>query len=276
MKRFNVQSFKNRKTLFKRFLVCLCWNTIQYIFTVMPFDVIRYTFGPLSHSICLVHVLLKNTTNLHVCFFVNAIAVVRYISLFVTDEISEVQEAFWSCFVTTWVVIFSMLTQMVYLNIPGRQPLNYYICIGEDMPIDYRSMKVKMNYISVLVNVITVLIQFCIAFKVLKFKFDMEKNVENLSTIGLIQRLMSEFNLIFAVTLISSSFGFFLTKVHLLDPETVNISPNFYYLFVLNYFLPLGTLTGMSMLIYFRQVDLRNTVNESALNWCRKLRLKLT
>jgi len=260
-----ISYFNFRRTLFNRFIVSLCWNTIQYILTVMPAEIFRYTCGPLSNSLCFANVLLKNVLNINVCLFVNAVAVARYVSLFVTDQISEAKEAYWSFFVNIWIATFSVLSQVIFLYFPGRQPLNYYICLGEDISEEMKGESVKINYIAAIVNLVTVAIQMFVALKVLKLKFDMEKSQGNFSTASFFKAILSEIRLLVSVFMIIGLYVYLISKVQLSDPENIKKYPQFYYFYALNYFLPLCSLSGISILIYIKRDDLRITVFESIL-----------
>jgi hypothetical protein len=72
---------------------------------------------------------------------------------------TALQDDFWHLFINIWTLGCSVISQFVYIILPGKSPSNYYLCIG-DYPIGLHGIKVKHNIpnlISILLSVIAFL-----------------------------------------------------------------------------------------------------------------------
>ena len=64
---------------------------------------------------------------------------------------------FRSQFLNTWALTFSFLSQFVYMYLPGKQPLEYFLCSGSNPKADTQVVKYHLivfivYFISILVN----------------------------------------------------------------------------------------------------------------------------
>ena len=122
--------FHNR-TLINSLVTSMLWIPLVWNITVQPWTLIRYFVGPMnSHLACIVDYLLRNVPLLQVNIVQNATIAVRYICIFWAKNPTAVQDDFWKIFICVWGLGFSVITEFVYIILPGRNPMNYYTCLG--------------------------------------------------------------------------------------------------------------------------------------------------
>jgi hypothetical protein len=110
--------------------IALC-SIGQLILVQIP-EIFRYMTGPLPVWFCFMHYVLKNTTALLQIIYFDIIAIVRYLFIFHLKNPAMFQDEFWNLFINMQVVSFSFLSQLIFAYLPGRQPLIYYYCTGEN------------------------------------------------------------------------------------------------------------------------------------------------
>ena len=57
---------------------------------------------------------------------------VKYLSVFVLKNPAGISSEFWSIFLNIFAISISVITQTVFAILPGRNPISFYICSGED------------------------------------------------------------------------------------------------------------------------------------------------
>ncbi len=65
----------------------------------------------------------------------------------------------------------------MFLLIPGKQPLNYYLCSGNPESIDLNKLPFKLNWPLVLVQLFSVLLHLVISIKIYCYKKQLRKLV---------------------------------------------------------------------------------------------------
>jgi hypothetical protein len=56
---------------------------------------------------------------------------VRYLYVFYLKNPHEFKDDFWHLFINLWVISVSFVSQFTFVQLPGKQPMNYYLCIGQ-------------------------------------------------------------------------------------------------------------------------------------------------
>ena len=155
-----------RRVLLNRLITSICWVGLEYFFIASIIDIVRYILGPLPTLLCFCQMILKNSIHLQAVLFSDAIIVVRYAFYFWLKNTSEFQDEFWCSLISMWVVCFSFLSQFVYAFLPGGQPLNYFICTGQDPSLEPQKDVVKTNYVHNYVIPVSIIIQTFVAVKI--------------------------------------------------------------------------------------------------------------
>jgi len=113
-------------------------------------ELMRYIFGPLPTAVCICQLWVKNVTFLNAMLFYDAIIVTNYIFIFWLKNPAAFKDDYWNIFLNKWVLGVSSISQLVFMLVPGNQPLNFFICTGLNPIIQ---LKNKINYTIVIVQV---------------------------------------------------------------------------------------------------------------------------
>ena len=95
-------------------------------------EILRYFSGPLPLWFCFWHYVLKNTIAMLQLIYFDVIAVARCLFIFRLKNPAMFQDEFWNFFINNLVISLSFLSQTVFAYLPGRQPLIFYFCTGEN------------------------------------------------------------------------------------------------------------------------------------------------
>lgn len=72
-------------------------------------------------------------------------------------------------FLNLWVFGFSMISQAAFVIAPGRQPINFNICVGQISREEYR-MPLKFNWVLGFVGVTSLVVNILLFTKIRLFK----------------------------------------------------------------------------------------------------------
>jgi len=105
-----------------------------------------------------------------------AIIFYRYLLLFKMRNAFMLREDFWSFFLPLWSMLFSLLTQTVFVYSPGKNTVNYNLCMGS-FPSKYHGEPVKKNIFILLVGVFCVIANTVVLIKTLIYKVKVCNNL---------------------------------------------------------------------------------------------------
>jgi hypothetical protein len=94
----------------------------------------------------------------------DAIVLVRYSLVFHFSNPTCVQDGFWITFINIWAVTISILSQIIFVLTPGKNPIHFYICVGE-MPISEMEHSVKLNYSVIALLISSILLHILAGFQ---------------------------------------------------------------------------------------------------------------
>lgn len=97
------------------------WSMIELIIIVEGGDILRYYYGPLPHSFCLVRTVVSGSLVLQILLFITTIVVTKYIFIFHLKNPTALDDKFWCIFLTLWIRIFAYLSQATAYMMPGRK-----------------------------------------------------------------------------------------------------------------------------------------------------------
>ena len=256
-----------RRIFINRIVSSACWSILVWLTIVQMLDVARYFFHTFPDFVCRFHLVLKNAVLIQIVLFYDALVLVRYLSIFWLKSPLTFQNEFWFLIVNIWVVSFSLLSQAVFVFLPGRQPLNYYLCKGpleEHSNIYETKSKVNWQLVAILSFSLVLHIAANMRIKLFKMKHSRQARQCQLSTITkykasavevIEQVVISDCiaNVCILIAIVAS--GAFTIYVDVTDPEKseANIFLLYFYHFVAP-FLFTGTI---SLLYYTRNRPLR-------------------
>jgi hypothetical protein len=167
----------HNRTLINCLVSSALWVQIAWNVLVQPWTLVRYMFGPFdSPIICTLDVLIRNSTLVYINIIQNSIFVVQYMCLFHVKNPTALHEGFWQICINVWAFLYASITQLVYSLLPGKNPINYYLCVGQ-FPLALSSQSVKFNYPHVLTGILS-LVSF--VFIKLSAIFLKEKMIEKI------------------------------------------------------------------------------------------------
>ena len=134
------------RTLINLLVNSICWNGILNNLLNIPVDIFLNLFGPMTPNFCLFHYVLKNTILFHLMFLLIFIIIVKYLSIYVLKNPTEIMSYFWNFFLNMSSLGFSFCTQIVFVLLPGRNPINYFICIGTN-PRYFEKIPKKIHFV---------------------------------------------------------------------------------------------------------------------------------
>jgi hypothetical protein len=138
---------------------------------------------------------------------------------------------------------------------PGRQPLNYFICTGLDPSLDPNRDLVKVNHVYNFVTLMSIVIQTIVAVKISvhKIKVERETGVKGNS-------LVSDVLTCLGFLLVSGNSAFFLYKVNSLGEEKIKVYPYYLYLYGLHLLTPVIVGVTFCTLLYSRNSSMRTAI----------------
>jgi hypothetical protein len=74
------------------------------------------------------------------------IIVAKYLLIFVLKNPTELMSNFWNFFLNVLSLGLSFLSQIVYILLPGRMPIYFFICIGTN-PREFENIPKKFNIV---------------------------------------------------------------------------------------------------------------------------------
>jgi hypothetical protein len=117
-----------KRTLIIRLLTSVCVTGIEFYLIPLPFEIVRHLYGPFNNATCSFMLIFKTSLSIQVGLFTLGFSVSRYLYIFHLKNPARFQDAFWHFFVNIWVVSFGIISQFVFVILPGRQPISFYLC----------------------------------------------------------------------------------------------------------------------------------------------------
>ena len=187
----------------------------------------------------------------------------RYVFLFLLKNPTALQDDFWRLFLNLSTTGFSCCCQIVYAMMPGKNPQNVFLCLGE-YPTKYEGMTVKvnttMNYL-LLFSFLAHLVAG-IRIKIYRNQEDQKDQVQALSVAAPVDNIhiLMNFttNLISLLLLIVSSVG--PAMVNKMEPVFLDTYPNFLYVYVIHHYSPQSVLFFTALIYLVKNPQLRNFI----------------
>jgi hypothetical protein len=158
-----------RRTLLNQLISSICWNIVFQNMVNVPLEIILTTFGPLGEAFCLSHMILKNGSTFHIYTLLTFLTSVKYLYIFVFKNPTGIHSQFWCFVINIITAIASVVTQIVYLIVPGKNPITFYICIGQ-VPGSVQDQPHKKNYPIILTLLFSIVWYLFVFTKIKIFK----------------------------------------------------------------------------------------------------------
>lgn len=119
----------------------MMWSGMSSISLILFINAIRMLFGPLPKFVCNFLIFWRNAPLAGVFWYYNGIAIFRYAYIFVFKSVAPINEDFISRVVYLSVSLWAFLYGVIFMTLPGKMGINYYMCTGENPNVDYYSFK---------------------------------------------------------------------------------------------------------------------------------------
>ena len=74
--------------------------------------------------VCLIELVFKNAIVTQMMLFLDGMILIRYIFIFWMKNPAGFRDDFWEAFVSLWIVGFAMISQFVFVFMPGKITFN--------------------------------------------------------------------------------------------------------------------------------------------------------
>ena len=132
-----------------------CWYGVFHNIFGQTLEIAILALGPFEIWFCRFERFLKNVCVSQWIFLQLCIVITRHIYVFVVKNGANIQHDFWCRFFNWLTVLTSAIFEIVYQHMPGREPINMFVCRGID-PRVYGDQDIKKNY-----GVQTVILIWC-------------------------------------------------------------------------------------------------------------------
>ena len=203
------------------------------IFVEVP-NYFIYIVGPLPEFMCSIEIVLRAAFTISILILLNAILIARYIFLFHTKNPTATQHDYWTHFLSIWSLGVGIITEIVFLLMPGKNPNYFYICLGK-IPENHEMAKPKQNLPLLLTIFVTVCLHIVFGVK-LKMSERKESNEVTLNNsvvkskskmIDLVSLSLHLAGLIAYMIIYFPAF-----KIQAMDLRSFNEYPNFVWMYV--------------------------------------------
>ena len=235
------------KTLVNRIFTSFCWACMVALATGVA-DVTRYILGPLPPFLCSLVQFTKYTVRTEILLFYNAMALSRYVLIFVLKNPMAVDDKFWNLFISIAITLASFVINLGQGMTATQQDSAYYICCSLDPKIDSGLPKKQEGFI---LN-FTLILQIVVNARILvhkhrqklkkllkKFKFGAQEAANvggsdvNDVTLTIDKSTIVNTSAICWALIFSAIFYRLNVKVKSFSVEEINLYPNYLSIYVL-------------------------------------------
>ena len=129
---FEIHGSDKQRILSNKLVSSCCWTVIECgIFVQFP-HIIRYIFGPLPQGLCFFLIIIQSAIVSDFLLLFDAMAITKYIIIYVLKNPSKLNNEFWHVFIVIWVKGFSFICQASWHICLSHQPMGFYICSGNN------------------------------------------------------------------------------------------------------------------------------------------------
>jgi hypothetical protein len=251
----------HHRTLINQLVSSIIWHGILWNGVLQLPIILRYMLGPFPTWICFIDIVIRNMFITQGMLFLDAIIIVRYVFLFHVKNPTALQDDFWRLYLNLWTLGVSICTQVIYIIMPGKNPQNYYMCLGY-YPTKYNGEMVKPNS-SINYFLLFSFIVHMLAGIRIKLHRRKEAQIDKIQTITVAASLghsnmMMNFttNITSLLLLILSAVG--PAMLNKMEPLILDTYPNFIWVYISHHYWPPCVLALTALIYYSKNPPLRN------------------
>ena len=219
----------HNRTLINHMLASLMACGIFWNLVMQPLTFLRYIVGPVDSAfICAFDTVLRNSICMHALFLFDSIIIVRYIFMFHLKNPTALQDHFWNLFINMWSIAAFTLSQTVYCIMPGKNPMNFYMCTGH-FPPEYQNRPVKINLPTTCLALFSLVVHLVVGTINFYFKSKQSFNSSQ-SLVTYTSNMVGTLSLLFVSFIIP-------LWINRMDPEELDVYPNYILLYVQHHYM---------------------------------------
>ena len=161
---------QSNRTLINQLVASTLWRGVQWNIFVQPVMTSSYFFIPtFSNLFCWSLFLIGSVTVMHAILLYDSIIIVKYIFIVWLKTPTVLQDDFWRLFINLWIFGFCVISEIVFILMPGRPPMDVSICFGK-IPIEYMNVAVKRNLPILIVGSLSIILNFGLYVRMVIFE----------------------------------------------------------------------------------------------------------
>ena len=125
---FDKYGSDNRRTFLNRLYESFRIVVLEMILVLQLTEIFRFMYGPMPRIFCFLKTLARTSYTFQILFYLDAIAITRYVLIFCLKNPVAFQDEFWNMFFGIWIRLTSWLLSIVWSFPTDRQLINYYVC----------------------------------------------------------------------------------------------------------------------------------------------------
>ncbi len=265
-----------KRTILNRLSSLQWWTSIEFILFITLPEWIRFISGPLPEFPCWFHSLIKNALMAKLLFLQTGLVISRYACIFWLKNPAAFNDEYWSHFINVWVNIFSFWPHFVFVYLPGREPIGYYICFGKDPAEDYE-LPTKFNTTHFVIGLTCLAVHIVVSLRIFWYKYKIKKGVneEALNQKSIILKTFEKHSLADFTTLTSSFMlllGFILIffKFSKTEPQDFNHFPCYLLVYWIQLINAPATIMILLALSYIKNKAMRTTMIRETKDYLRQ------
>jgi len=157
-----------------------------------------------------------------------------------------------------WNIGACTLSQTVYSILPGKNPMNFYMCTGR-FPPEFHNRPVKMNLPVTFLALLSLIVHLVVGTRNFYFKSKQSFN----SSPSLVTYTS---NMVGTLSILIVSFLIPLW-INKMDPEELDVYPNYILLYVQHHYMTQFNIIVIAISYFYKSPPLRKKVLEVILNF---------
>ena len=172
---------------------------------------------------------------------------------------TALQDDFWKAFINITTFSVSLFSQIIYMLLPGKNPHNFFVCLGQ-FPVILTGKPVKPN---AAVNYLLLLSFLLHTFGGIRIKIyrDRENQMDQVQSMAVAPTISSEAMINFTTNAISLLLliisGVIPVVINTMNPANFEVYPNYLWLYVMHHYSPTIVLGSTAIIYYTKNPPIR-------------------
>ena len=190
----------------------------------------------------------------------DSIMIIKNLFIFWLKNPASVNDDFWNVFLVQWIIGFSSIRQFTYMFWPERQPINYYVCVGQ-FPESGAALTFLPRWFTISIPLVSfaLLLFTTVRVKLYKMKIAPAQG-DQLSVVQSIDKDLQANKKLYITLGVSLCFvSLVIYNLKRVDPTNVNNYPNYHSFWIFHILTPLAIAVLASSILALK-VSMRKTL----------------